>query len=184
MPRTKSKKSVNSKSKSKSKSWTSRASDTQRNIFIAVFIAIFALVGIIVYQKSRAASYPLPGYAYYCIKHTFPGNGVSQGCVRDIQKFVNAWYGWDKVTHTGAQDFADVHMPLSTDGILGSNTYKAIRDYQAARSLSRDGIVGPATWRAFCNSDSRMYNYGGQLWTDFSNAWSDVHCPEYYGPGV
>lgn len=37
---------------------------------------------------------------------------------------------------------------VSIDGIFGSGTAQAARDYQSSRGLGADGIVGPATWGA------------------------------------
>ncbi|GGT33590.1 glycoside hydrolase domain-containing protein [Streptomyces chromofuscus] len=37
---------------------------------------------------------------------------------------------------------------VAIDGIFGSGTTQAVRDYQSSRGLGVDGIVGPATWGA------------------------------------
>lgn len=37
---------------------------------------------------------------------------------------------------------------VSIDGVFGSGTAQAARDYQSSRGLGADGIVGPATWSA------------------------------------
>ncbi|MFJ4466934.1 glycoside hydrolase domain-containing protein [Streptomyces sp. NPDC089424] len=37
---------------------------------------------------------------------------------------------------------------VGIDGIFGSGTAQAVRDYQSSRGLSVDGIVGPGTWGA------------------------------------
>ncbi|MFJ8886788.1 glycoside hydrolase domain-containing protein [Streptomyces sp. NPDC102402] len=37
---------------------------------------------------------------------------------------------------------------VSIDGVFGSGTAQAARDYQSSRGLGADGIVGPATWGA------------------------------------
>lgn len=33
------------------------------------------------------------------------------------------------------------------DGIFGGNTENAVKGYQARKSISIDGIIGPITWR-------------------------------------
>jgi peptidoglycan hydrolase-like protein with peptidoglycan-binding domain len=38
--------------------------------------------------------------------------------------------------------------PLMTDGIFGPMTTVAVKDYQSAKGLGVDGIVGPKTWHA------------------------------------
>ncbi len=40
---------------------------------------------------------------------------------------------------------------LSTDGIFGGNTYRAVLDFQKNNGLTQDGIVGPNTWTALLN---------------------------------
>ncbi|WP_329031722.1 DUF1906 domain-containing protein [Streptomyces sp. NBC_01725] len=37
---------------------------------------------------------------------------------------------------------------VAIDGVFGSGTAQAVRDYQSSRGLGADGIVGPATWSA------------------------------------
>lgn len=43
---------------------------------------------------------------------------------------------------------------LQVDGIFGSKTDKAVRDYQSAKGLQVDGIVGPKTWGALLQTDA------------------------------
>ena len=38
--------------------------------------------------------------------------------------------------------------PLMTDGTFGPMTIAAVKDYQSAKGLGVDGIVGPKTWHA------------------------------------
>ena len=43
---------------------------------------------------------------------------------------------------------AGLGRTVSIDGVFGSGTAQAVRDYQSSRGLGADGIVGPATWGA------------------------------------
>lgn len=42
---------------------------------------------------------------------------------------------------------------ISTDGIFGANTYRAVTNFQQNNGLTVDGIVGPNTWTALLNLD-------------------------------
>ncbi len=57
----------------------------------------------------------------------------STGPVHTLQTRLNAWHA---------------HPELTIDGDFGQNTLVAVRAFQAAHSLSVDGIVGPSTWAA------------------------------------
>jgi N-acetylmuramoyl-L-alanine amidase len=50
--------------------------------------------------------------------------------------------------------------PLTADGVYGDKTYAAVRDFQRARNLPADGIVGAETWRALVESG---YTLGSRL---------------------
>lgn len=41
------------------------------------------------------------------------------------------------------------HDPGPIDGIVGTNTIKAIKSFQGEAGIGQDGIVGPITWGAF-----------------------------------
>lgn len=43
------------------------------------------------------------------------------------------------------------NISSSKDGIYGSNTQDAVRNFQKSHGLKADGLVGPATWRILEN---------------------------------
>ncbi len=45
----------------------------------------------------------------------------------------------------------------SIDGVFGSNTENAVREFQSENNLVADGIVGQNTWNALLNSSGRPY---------------------------
>jgi peptidoglycan hydrolase-like protein with peptidoglycan-binding domain len=51
-------------------------------------------------------------------------------------------------TVSSVQHLLGVHV----DGIVGPQTARAIRNYQAAHSLTVDGVVGPATWASLMHT--------------------------------
>lgn len=56
--------------------------------------------------------------------------------------------------------------PLKVDGIFGSKTSQAVRDFQEAHGLDDDGIVGPLTWAAL-NQINRRLRGPNELYAHF-----------------
>jgi serine/threonine protein kinase len=71
-------------------------------------------------------------------------SGSTGSLVKTLQRSLN--------THYSAHDFSNspynFSPPLAVDGIFGSLTQSAVKDYQSANGLQVDGVVGPKTWHS------------------------------------
>ena len=83
------------------------------------------------------------------------GYGSTGTWVKNLQLDLNADY------RTAFSDYpyqfypySEASTPLKVDGIFGSDTESAVKDFQWANGLQVDGIVGPHTWLAlgYCMS--------------------------------
>lgn len=101
-------------------------------------IASVALAGAIVLGGATIAASPASA-AGKCTAHTYGVgyNRTDTRCIKNIQKLVNGWRNYP---------------PVAVDGLWGNETIGAIRYFQnnTPYGLTKDGIVGPATWRALC----------------------------------
>ncbi|GHO87917.1 serine/threonine-protein kinase [Dictyobacter formicarum] len=71
-------------------------------------------------------------------------SGSTGSLVKTLQNSLNA--------HYNAHDFPNspynFSPPLTVDGDFGSLTQSAVKDYQSAKGLQVDGVVGPQTWHS------------------------------------
>jgi hypothetical protein len=74
-------------------------------------------------------------------------NGSSGSLVVSLQSELDARYS-SKVFPNSPYNF---HPPLAKDGQFGPLTADAVKDFQTAKKISVDGIVGPQTWHALGN---------------------------------
>ena len=59
--------------------------------------------------------------------------GSHSSAVKTLQQRLTALHYFDVAT---------------ADGVFGQNTYHAVIAFQKVQGLTRDGVVGPATWAA------------------------------------
>lgn len=116
---------------------------------IVVVVAI-ASVGAYVLVKSRASTpiYISGAFGYNCRTYSPPtlSNGSKGECVKVVQKGVNNWinlHNW----------FARkiVYPTITVDGIYGTKTQTAVKQYQQNHKLVADSIVGHNTWTVMSN---------------------------------
>ncbi len=67
-----------------------------------------------------------------------------------------------------AADYYSVLAPVSVDGVFGSSTESAVRQFQSLRGITSDGVVGTNTWRqlyevyfAYMNAATPAPSYPG-----------------------
>lgn len=127
-----------------------------KTIQMLVVVVVIGAVGVVALKKSFAATTTISGgkYPYYCTIYYESTNSTivwhptvrysSTGkCVKELQGHLN------KLTDN---NFHQLYY-LTVDGIFGSKTLAAVKDFQKRNGLEADGIVGPKTWR-------KIHTYG------------------------
>lgn len=105
----------------------------------ASVMAVMAVVSVGAVNAPVASAKPIPIPWNYSIclsrQPTLSMTVNSQHpCVKILQRKLNNVY--------------HVKPRVVTDGIFGQKTKKAVKQFQALKNLTQDGIVGPQTWNA------------------------------------
>ena len=66
---------------------------------------------------------------------------------------------------------------LNVDGIIGSQTQAAIKDFQQKNGLAVDGVVGPQTWETLTKVKTPSFKYDDFKYDDFKY---DAYTPKEY----
>jgi hypothetical protein len=91
-----------------------------------------------------APSEPLPTQGYSVEVHRNTIRKGDKGDLVQIMQFLMARHGF-----TAAYTFKmDSLGKIRADGVFGSGTEAAVKEFQGAKGLSADGIVGQKTWAA------------------------------------
>ena len=61
---------------------------------------------------------------------------------------VNSSHPCVKILQRKLNNFYHVNPQVTVDGVFGQKTKKAVKQFQALKGLTQDGIVGPQTWNA------------------------------------
>lgn len=103
----------------------------------ASVMAVMAVVSVGAVNAPVASAKPIPWNYSICLSRqpTLSMTVNSQHpCVKILQRKLNNVY--------------HVKPRVVTDGIFGQKTKKAVKQFQALKNLTQDGIVGPQTWNA------------------------------------
>lgn len=92
---------------------------------------------------AHAAS--VPSYCYHWPQLSYGSTDrATPKYVSYLQQYLNSDYQ-SKIFRDSPYQF---HPLLAVDGIFGQLTENAVKDFQTAKHLEVDGIVGPHTWYA------------------------------------
>jgi len=111
----------------------------------ALLILSMAAGVFLVSRPTSAHAATVPSYCYnWPVLSYGSTDSATPKYVSYLQNYLNSDYR--------ARIFPDspyqFHPLLATDGIFGQLTENAVKDFQAAKHLQVDGIVGPYTWYA------------------------------------
>lgn len=119
-----------------------------KTIQMLAVVVVFGAIGTVVLMKSFAYTATYSKLSTYGCKIYYDSNKVDStwhptvqyssrgGCVKELQGHLN------RLSAGSSNPYK-----LTEDGIFGSKTLAAVKDFQKRRSLVVDGIVGPITWR-------------------------------------
>ena len=91
------------------------------------------------------------GQTFYAVQFQYPGL-LREGARGDGVKVLQYMLAL-------LAEFDDTLSPLGVDGVFGSNTARAVRNYQGVTGLVVDGIVGKDTWNSIYRNFVRAEQY-------------------------
>ncbi len=109
---------------------------TVQKIRVFLMLAV-AVVSVGVVMTPTASAKPIPWNYSICLSRQpmlSTTTNSKHPCVKILQRKLNNFY--------------HVSPRLVVDGVFGQKTKKAVKQFQALKSLTQDGIVGPRTWNA------------------------------------
>ena len=114
-----------------------------------------------------------------CVDETSMNGDWSDNCVlRNGGVHGNSYYtvGVQRILFCGQFNAGNAStLSAFADGIFGPNTEQSVRDYQTARGISVDGVVGPETWGTLRGE----LNFIESLSTSLADAHSVTGCGDF-----
>lgn len=137
----------------------------KRSISAVACLAIWTAGTVATAAPAQAADpYPTAPVCTVNSDHVTIKRGSTGNSVREAQCFLN---------RTGAG--------LAVDGVFGSATDTAVRNFQRAKGLVVDGVVGPNTWHALIYGTSAPSNRDARVNAVISYAKAQLGKPYVYG---